>query len=70
MFWDGRVETTPDGKNFSPADDKLPSDLLKNVVAIQAMFPVTSRQEMRGRKGDVDIEGKPNTLAAIGDTDI
>lgn len=70
MFWDGRVETTPDGKKFSPADDKLPSDLLKNVVAIQAMFPVTSRQEMRGRKGDVDIEGKPNTLAAIGDTDI
>lgn len=69
MFWDGRVEITPDGKMLSPADDKLPSDLLENVVAMQAMFPVTSRQEMRGRKGDVDIEGKPNTLAAIGDTD-
>lgn len=69
MFWDGRVEIDSHRDITSPADDKLPSELLDNVVAMQAMFPVTSRQEMRGRKGDLDITGKPNTLAAMGDTD-
>ena len=69
MFWDGRVEIDSHGQKISPADEKLPAALLDNVVAMQAMFPVTSRQEMRGRKGDMDITGKPNTLAAMGDTD-
>lgn len=69
MFWDGRVEINPHGGIISPANEKLPSKLLDNVLAMQAMFPVTSRQEMRGRKGDLDITGKPNTLAAMGDTD-
>lgn len=69
MFWDGRVEIDMDGEKISPADEKLPSKLLDNVVAMQAMFPVTSRQEMRGRKGDMDITGRPNTLAAMGDMD-
>ena len=69
MFWDGRVEVTDGGYKESPADEKLPSEHLDNVVAMQAMFPVTSRQEMRGRKGDLDVSGKPNSLAAIGDTD-
>lgn len=69
MFWDGRVEIKPNGEVISPADEKLPIEQIENIVAMQAMFPVTSRQEMRGRKGDVDVEGKPNTLAAVGDTD-
>ena len=69
MFWDGRVEIKPNGEVISPADEKLPIEHIENIVAMQAMFPVTSRREMRGRKGDVDIEGKPNTLAAVGDTD-
>ncbi|APD88269.1 hypothetical protein BM527_16425 [Alteromonas sp. Mex14] len=69
MFWDGRVEITDDGYKRSPANEKLPIELLDNVLAMQAMFPVTSRQEMRGRKSDLDITGKPNMLAAIGDTD-
>lgn len=69
MFWDGRVEITPDGRRVTPADQKLPAALLDNVLAMQAMFPVTSRDEMRGRKGDLDIHGKPNVLAAMGDGD-
>ncbi|ARU55246.1 di-heme cytochrome c peroxidase [Oleiphilus messinensis] len=69
MFWDGRVEIAADGHRISPADEKLPADKLENIVAMQAMFPVTSRHEMRGRKGDLDVSGQPNTLAAIGDTD-
>jgi cytochrome c peroxidase len=31
------------------------------------MFPVTSRDEMRGNRGDIDIFGRPNELAAMVD---
>lgn len=68
MFWDGRVEIHPDGSRISPAREKLPA-MLDNVVAMQAMFPVTSRNEMRGRKGDLDIDGQPNPVAAVADHD-
>ncbi len=46
MFWDSRV--SQQGQQFSsPAGANLPPDL-RNVLAVQAMFPVTSRDEMRG----------------------
>lgn len=51
MFWDGRVDTYSEDIN-SPAGTQLP-DGLDNALAAQAMFPVTSRDEMRGRDGDV-----------------
>tara|TARA_B100000745_G_scaffold66256_2_gene39042 strand:- start:4256 stop:5638 length:1383 start_codon:yes stop_codon:yes gene_type:complete len=69
MFWDARVEITADGRRISPADEKLPVDILDNILAMQAMFPVSSRNEMRGRKGDLDVHGKPNVLAAMGNGD-
>lgn len=51
MFFDGRVER--DSEFFSgfrtPADRLLP-DGLDNVLAAQAMFPVTSAAEMAGQK--------------------
>lgn len=65
MFWDGRVQ----GTTISPADDNLPSGL-ENAVAVQAMFPVTSRDEMRGQHGDLTVDGKQNVLANIGDHDV
>ena len=46
MFWDGRVVETS-GYFGTPAGDQLP-DGLDNALAVQAMFPVTSRDEMRG----------------------
>ena len=66
MFWDGRVSGKPDSGFVSPADDKLPAGL-ENVLAAQAMFPVTSRGEMRGDIGDLDILGNENELALISD---
>ncbi len=63
MFWDGRVATTGNGF-LSPADEKLP-DGLESVLAVQAMFPVTSRDEMRGEIGDTDLYGEENELALI-----
>ena len=69
MFWDGRVSGFggPAGNsgqaNFrTPAGAALPVGLT-NVVAAQAMFPVTNRNEMRGEVGDHDVFGNVNELA-------
>lgn len=55
MFHDGRVEVDPDGFYESgfitPAKWKLPPGL-DNVLAAQAMFPVTSPTEMAGQQGE------------------
>lgn len=92
MFWDGRVLGSVETGFVTPAGAYLPVGL-DNVLAAQAMFPVTSRDEMRGgfydiqgyniEPGqspavseyqapagwhDVDIFGKPNELAVIGNT--
>ena len=68
MFWDGRVSGDPIHGFITPAGDLLPSGL-ENVLAAQAMFPVTSRDEMRGNKGDLDVNGEVNELALVEDTD-
>ena len=55
MFYDGRVEvesSAPSGFR-SPAGDDLP-DGLENILAAQAMFPVTSATEMAGQTGEND----------------
>ena len=76
MFWDGRVSEFGFGGPIAsggsqqfdtPADAALPAGL-PNVLAAQAMFPVTNRREMRGEPGDVDVFGNPNELAQFADT--
>ncbi len=56
MFHDGRVEIDPsEPTGFrSPAGEQLPHGL-DNVVAVQAMFPVTSGTEMAGQEGENEI---------------
>jgi cytochrome c peroxidase len=53
MFHDGRVEEDPsEPSGFrSPAFAQLPTGL-DNVLAVQAMFPVTSGTEMAGQPGE------------------
>ncbi|MCP5101122.1 MAG: cytochrome-c peroxidase [Chloroflexi bacterium] len=68
MFWDSRV-FEKNGQFFSPAGDKLP-DGFDNVLAVQAMFPVTSGDEMRGAEGDMDVNGEVNELAMIDADDL
>ncbi len=56
MFWDGRIEeddSEPSGFR-SPAGAELPPGL-DNALAVQAMFPVTSGDEMRGKPGENEI---------------
>jgi cytochrome c peroxidase len=67
LFWDGRVsELGGFGRFQSPAAAALPVNLT-NVLAAQAMFPVTNRNEMRGEIGDRDVFGNVNELAAYDD---
>lgn len=54
MFWDGRVSRNEDGTFTSPAGSQLP-DGPDSALAVQAMFPVTSRDEMRGSAGDNEV---------------
>jgi cytochrome c peroxidase len=54
MFWDARVSGSPETGYTTPAGDLLPPGL-DSVLAAQAMFPVTFRDEMRG--GFYDIQG-------------
>ncbi|MDH3248665.1 MAG: c-type cytochrome [Acidimicrobiia bacterium] len=67
MFWDGRVMETSTGF-VSPAGQALPESL-SSVLAVQALFPPTSRDEMRGAVGDIAVDGGLNELALIDDGD-
>ena len=68
LFWDGRVSGLGFGAFQTPAGAALPPGL-PSLLAAQAMFPVMSREEMRGVPGDRDRFGNPNELAALGDSD-
>ena len=69
VFWDGRVNDAngPGVRFTTPAGIALPGGIA-NVVAAQAMIPVTNRTEMRGNAGDRDVFGNANELAAIPDS--
>jgi len=64
LFWDGRVEVNPDapGGFDTPAGDQLPAGL-GSLLAAQAMFPVTSPEEMAGVPGENPVAD----AAAAGD---
>jgi cytochrome c peroxidase len=69
LFHDGRVETDPNGYYeggfVTPAKWKLPTGL-DNVLAAQAMFPVTSHLEMAGQKGENSIADAASLNNAAG----
>lgn len=63
VFWDGRLT------RFGPPGPDIPPFIgLEDLVAAQAMLPVLNRREMRGDRGDVDVFGNPNELAALSDS--
>jgi cytochrome c peroxidase len=66
MFWDGRINLSEAYGLSTPVGNGLP-DLLENTLAAQAMFPVTSRDEMRGTFGDTDTTRALNEIAAVSD---
>ncbi len=69
QFWDSRIADDGQGQLITPAGSQiLPG--LESVLAAQAMFPVTSRDEMRGRDGDLDVFGYVNEIAQVPDDDL
>ncbi len=66
LFWDGRVSGSIQHGFDTPASNRLPTGV-DSLLAAQALFPITSRDEMRGLRGDRDIFGQVNELAAISD---
>ena len=66
MFWDGRVNLSAVYGLSSPVGNGLPP-LLQTALQAQAMFPVTSRDEMRGFFGDYDANRQLNEIAAVSD---
>lgn len=61
MFWDNRVQRE-DGALRTPADGDIDEDMLAvlegseiGLVSAQALFPVTSREEMRGHAGENEL---------------
>jgi cytochrome c peroxidase len=69
MFWDMRVSGSPATGFVTPAGMVLPAGL-DNVLAVQAMFPVTSDAEMRGVPGDVDVFAHANELGELDGEDL
>jgi cytochrome c peroxidase len=65
LFWDGRVSVDGQGKFHTPAGDQLTPDMTRvfefGAASALGLFPVQSREEMRGQSG--------NELAAIPDAD-
>jgi cytochrome c peroxidase len=57
LFWDGRVQWDQEsGKVLSPIKISEPQlSVLKNALAIQALFPMLSHEEMRGQIGTNDV---------------
>lgn len=65
LFHDMRVRKIENtGVRLTPAGFELPEEV-ENLQAAQAMIPVTSRDEMRGERGDTRIDGAPNEIAKI-----
>ncbi|MHA7835886.1 MAG: cytochrome-c peroxidase [bacterium] len=65
MFWDSRIEEDPTHPSgfLSPAGRDLPPGF-RHVIEVQAMFPVTSADEMRGQPRENEIAD------AVGDVEI
>lgn len=66
MFWDGRVSLSAVYGLSTPVGNGLPP-LLQTALEAQAMFPVTSRDEMRGQFGDYGAGRQLNEIAAVSD---
>ena len=73
MFWDGRIDAKKNeaGQFITPLLSDLPNDL-ENLMAVQAMFPLITHDEMLGYKGDLsspelptDHQDKPNEIVGV-----
>jgi cytochrome c peroxidase len=67
MFWDGRVHYDSTQKKFTTPEPNLPAHItgvMTSALSAQALFPMVSREEMRGRIGENEIADAENNLEA------
>lgn len=73
MFWDGRVQYHPNTKTFTSPEASFNGSspisleitkVLTSALAAQALFPLVSHEEMRGKKGDNEIADAKTNLEA------
>lgn len=73
MFWDGRVQFHPDKKTFTTPEPALNgvspkashiAGAMTSALSAQALFPLVSHEEMRGKKGDNEIADAKDNLEA------
>lgn len=69
LFWDGRVEVDASGAFHTPAGAHLTPAMTRvfefGTISALAMFPVTNREEMRGRAGNELAELRDDDPTAI-----
>jgi cytochrome c peroxidase len=67
MFWDGRVHYDSKAKTFSTPGTPLPpsiTNVLTSSLAAQALFPIVSSEEMKGKPGENEIANAQNNFEA------
>ena len=73
MFWDGRVHYSPTKKVFTTPEVSLNgpapvalhiTGVLQSALSAQALFPLVSHEEMRGRPGTNEVADAKNNLEA------
>jgi cytochrome c peroxidase len=73
MFWDGRVHYNPTSKIFNTPEPAMNgqnpgavqiTSVMTSALAAQAIFPLVSIEEMKGRKGDNEIANANSNLEA------
>ena len=67
VFWDGRIQETSDGSVDTPAKDQLTPEMVRlfefGALSAQALFPVTSRHEMRGSRETTTSQTSVTTIS-------
>ena len=67
MFWDGRVHFEPSTKTFTTPEKNLSkeiTDVMTSALSAQALFPMVSMEEMKGKSGENEIaDAKSNQEA-------
>lgn len=66
LLWDGRVGGASGVEGLSAEVPARPQGLQGN-LAMQALLPLLSREEMRGLPGELDVNGQPNELGELPD---
>jgi len=67
MFWDGRVHYDQSTKTFSTPEKNLSNDItsvLTSALSAQALFPMVSSEEMKGRPGENEIADSQSNAEA------